>query len=103
MIEFNYADDEQTLDNWNTVLFQKRHIEQLAAELTAKGHEVAPMDFSVGYRALDRFVDIPPFGTDRTIAFDRLWRDGWQSAHLRVSVDGFAVATFGLIVRRARG
>ena len=100
IIEFNYADDGQTIDDWDLVLFQRRHIEALAGRLTAAGHTVAPLNFHVGHQPLDRFVDLPPFETDRTPAFDRLWRDGWESAHLKVAIDGFACTSFGLIVRR---
>lgn len=100
MFDFNFADDERTIDNWNAVLFQRRHIEALSAELKAAGHAPARLDFHVGHQPLDRFIDLPPFDTDRTAAFDRLWRDGWQAAHLKVAIDGFAVTSFGLICRR---
>ena len=82
------------------VLFQRRHIEALAEEMRARGHEVRALDFHVGHQPLDRFIDIPPFDNDRTEAFNGLWRDGWQSAHLKMSVDGFATTSFGLICRR---
>lgn len=102
ILEFNYADDDRTIDNWELVLFQRRHIEALAQELQQAGHAVAPLNFHVGHQPLDRYVDLPPFGADRTEAFDRLWRDGWQSAHLKVSIDGFACTSFGLIVKKSR-
>lgn len=100
VFDFNFADDEQTIDDWPSVLFQRRHIEALARELRARGHEPRPLDFHVGHQPLDRFIDIPPFDNDRTEAFNGLWRDGWQSAHLKTSMDGFAVTSFGLICRR---
>jgi len=100
VFDFNFADDQQTIDNWPMVLFQRRHIEALAEEMRARGHEPRPLDFHVGHQPLDRFIDIPPFDNDRTEAFNGLWRDGWQSAHLKMSVDGFAVTSFGLICRR---
>lgn len=102
VVDFNFADDERTIDNWTPVLFQRRHIEALAAALKADGHEVSPLDFNVGFQEMDRFIDFAPFDTARTPAFDRLWRDGWQGAHLKVMVDGFAVTSFGLVVRKAR-
>ena len=90
------------LDDWNAVLFQRRHIEALHAALKADGHQPAPLDFNVGFQEMDRFIDMPPFDTGRTAAFDRLWRDGWQGGHLKVMVDGFAVTSFGLVVRAKR-
>jgi hypothetical protein len=101
LFDFNFADDERTIDNWSSVLFQRRHIEALSAELKAAGHTPARLDFHVGHQPMDRFIDLPPFDAGRTPAFDRLWRDGWQSAHLKVAIDGFAVTSFGLICRRA--
>jgi hypothetical protein len=100
LFEFNFADDERTIDDWSLVLFQRRHIEALVDRLVAAGHEISPLSFHVGHQPLDRYVDVPPFETTRTAAFDRLWRDGWQSAHLKASIDGFACTTFGLIARR---
>jgi hypothetical protein len=100
IIEFNYADDERTIDDWDMVLFQRGHIEALAARLKAEGHTVSPLSFHVGHQPLDRYVDLPPFDTDRTAAFDRLWRDGWGGAHLKAAIDGFACTSFGLIARR---
>jgi hypothetical protein len=100
--EFNYADDAQTLDDWRPALFQRRHLEAVAAAWAAQGHAPTPLDFHVGHQALDRFVDIPPFSVDTTEAQANLWRDGWQSAHLKTAIDGFACTSFGLVVRRSR-
>jgi hypothetical protein len=101
--DFNYADDAQTLDDWGLVLFQRRHFEALVEGWRTQGHETTPLDFHVGHQAMDRFVDIPPFDVNQTEAQDRLWRDGWQAAHLKTTIDGFAVTSFGMVVRRSRG
>lgn len=102
VVDYNFADDERTPDDWSHVLFQRRHIEAMAAALKADGHEVSPLDFNPGFQEMDRFIDLPPYDTGRTPAFDRLWRDGWQAAHLKMMVDGFAVTSFGIVVRKAR-
>jgi hypothetical protein len=102
VFDYNFADDARTLDNWSHVLFQRRHIEALAEALRADGHEVSPLDFNPGFQEMDRFVDLPPFDTSRTQAFDRLWRDGWQAAHLKVMMDGFIVTSFGVMARKSR-
>ena len=95
--EFNINPDGPTIDNWPTVLFQRRHMEALAARLTEQGHDVAPLDFALGDGPLDRFIDLPPFHHDLSPALAE-----WLGAplHLKVAVDGFAATCFGVIVRK---
>jgi hypothetical protein len=93
--EFNFLDDERTIDNHGTVLFQRKHFEEMANRLTAAGHRVAPLDFNVGNDPLDRFIDIPPFPGDWSPAHHANWSS--DSFHLKLSVDGFAATCFGLI------
>jgi len=100
LVQFNYADDDQTIDDWESVLFQRHHLEALTDRLTQAGHRPAPLNFHVGHQPLDRYVDLPPFDLNGTQPFERLWRDGWESAHLKVSIDGFACTSFGLMVRK---
>jgi 2-polyprenyl-3-methyl-5-hydroxy-6-metoxy-1,4-benzoquinol methylase len=90
--EFNLSDGE-TIDNWITVLYQRRHIEELVARLTDKGYRVAPLDFSAGENVLDGYVDIPPW-SDEGIHI------GPSTAHLKLSVDGFACTSLGLVIER---
>lgn len=95
--EFNINAQGPTIDNWPTVLFQQRHIEALAEKLREQGHDVAPLDFSLGDRPLDRFIDLPPYQHDLSPELA-----DWIGApqHLKVSVDGFAATCFGIIVRK---
>ncbi|QTL04192.1 methyltransferase domain-containing protein [Aquabacter sp. L1I39] len=97
--EFNFLRDDATIDNWPTVLFQRRHFKDLAARLVAKGHEVAPLDFDVGAGRLDRFIDVPPYADDLPASVPS-WREAPQ--HLKLMIDGFASTCFGLIIRKAR-
>lgn len=91
--EFNFIHDEQTIDNWSLVLFQRRHFEEMAKQLTAKGCRVLPLDFNVGNRPLDRFIDVPPFDAPGANVND--WsRD---ATHIKASIDGFPCTSFGLI------
>jgi hypothetical protein len=92
--EFNYLEDEETIDNYGTVLFRKRDFEELAARLTAANHEVAVLDFSVGSDFLDRFIDLPPY--------DSKIYAHTQDAHLKLLIDGFASTSFGIIIRKSR-
>ncbi|MCA3611586.1 MAG: hypothetical protein IOC52_05765 [Methylobacterium sp.] len=95
--EFNYLSDEETLDNWPTVLFQRRHFEALAQDLIAQGHEVAPLNFNIGRDPLDFFVDIPPFAGDWTEYQKSIFPN---PTHIKLSIDGFASTCFGLFIRK---
>jgi SAM-dependent methyltransferase len=96
--EFNYRSNEDTVDNWPTVLFRRRDFETLINELRAEGHVVLGPDFDVGDKVLDQFIDIPPYSfKDGWLAMDKLGKED-QSAHLKLSVDGFPCTCFGLII-----
>lgn len=95
--EFNINPAGPTIDNWPTVLFQRKHMEQLAEELRADGHTVAPFDFDVGDQPMDQFIDLPPWG-DNANALPVASLGG--PLHLKVSVDGFASTCFGVIITK---
>ncbi|MGE3916679.1 MAG: hypothetical protein AB7F78_13365 [Hyphomicrobiaceae bacterium] len=96
--EFNFLNDAQTIDNWATVLFQRRHFEEISARLRSQGHAVARLDFDIGNGPMDRFVDLPPYEHDLQGAALR-WANGTQ--HLKLMLDGFASTCFGLIVKKS--
>jgi SAM-dependent methyltransferase len=91
--EYNLAETGRTLTSGVTVLYQRRHIEELARRLEAAGHRVAPLDFSAGEGVLDRFVDLPPFSLP----------DGTQpvkdTPHLRKAFREHTATSIGIIVR----
>jgi SAM-dependent methyltransferase len=87
--EFTFAEGE-TLDNWPTVLYQKRHLLELAERLRNKGHQVEDFDFDPGSGIIDRLVDLPPWSHDLLPP---------ASAHLKLSVDGFTCTSAGMIIR----
>jgi hypothetical protein len=97
--EFNFAEERMTVDNWPTVLFQRRHFIEISERLKAAGHDVAPLDFDVGAGPLDRFIDVPPYLHDWTPEMIRQW--GADANHIKLSVDGFASTCFGLIIQKA--
>lgn len=85
--EFNCLNDEETIDNNPyLVLFQRQHLSELTARLTAAGHFVAPLSFDVGVAPLDLYVDMPPYA---------------DSPHLKILVKNFATTCFGLVIRKA--
>ena len=83
--EYNYKNNAETIDNAPTVLFRRRDFENIAERLRAEGHEVAPISFDVGDDFLDTIVDLPPYSED---------------AHLKLSIQGFAVTCFGMVIRK---
>jgi SAM-dependent methyltransferase len=85
--EFNYLEEEETIDNWGTVLFRKCDFIEISKRLTAQGHEILFLDFDIGNGFLDQFIDIPPY-------------QQVQDAHLKLLVDGFATTSFGIIVKK---
>jgi len=97
--EFNIEADGPTIDNWPTVLFQRRHFEELARRLEAKGHKVAPFDFDPGNKILDKFVDLPPWHHDSNAAALTPWLG--DSHHLKVAADGFVCTCAGIVITKA--
>ncbi len=98
--EFNFLSDDETIDNWPTVLPLRRHFAALAERLRGLGHEVNSLDFNVGDKPLDRFIDIPPYPGDPSQKLERMNAHG-DSAHLKLSIDGFASTCFGMIIRKS--
>ena len=96
--EFNIAPDGPTIDDWATVLFKREHFTALAERLTAAGHTVAPLDFDIGDKPMDRFIDLPPWSHDLPAEWQR-WHG--QPAHLKIAFDGFVSTCFGLVIRKA--
>ncbi len=96
--EFNFTRDDETIDNWITVLFQRRHFQALAGHLQDKGHHVAPLDFHVGDDPMDRFIDLPPFRDDWSSGMKASW--GGNTPHLKLNIDGFPTTCFGLIITK---
>jgi len=83
--EFNLSSNDATLDNASTVLFREQDMRELARRLTAKGHRVAPFDFTRGVGEVDRYIDMPPYLAD---------------PHLTMALSGYVTTSVGLIVQR---
>jgi 2-polyprenyl-3-methyl-5-hydroxy-6-metoxy-1,4-benzoquinol methylase len=95
--ELNIDSEGPTVDNWPTVLYQRRHFEQLASRLQQRGHYVAPLDFSLGDQPMDRFIDLPPYHHDMS---DDMKDWLGPPYHLKVGTDGFACTCFGILIRK---
>jgi SAM-dependent methyltransferase len=90
-LEFGLANDDETIDNYPTVLFQQRHLRALAERLERAGYRVAPFNFDRGDGLLDQFVDVGPWQSDHVSVSSQL-------ATLKSSFDGFICTSFGVIV-----
>ncbi|MBO1064033.1 class I SAM-dependent methyltransferase [Dolichospermum flos-aquae UHCC 0037] len=98
--EYNYTNEPETIDNWPTVIFQNRHFEEIAKRLKNQGYQVAELDFNVGNKPLDRFIDIPPYSVGEGWLSKDTWNDINQGGHLKLTVDGYPCTCFGLIIRK---
>ena len=97
--EFNFYDDDVTVDNWGCVYFQRKHFLDLASRLRAKGYEVPPINFDLGTGPLDRFIDLPPYAHQVSKELRKLWS---TQEHLKIAHDGIATTCFGLIIRKPK-
>jgi hypothetical protein len=87
--EFNVSSNDATLDDTDTVIFRMRDIERLKQELTAKGHFIEELDYSLGGLPEDFNVDVFPHR---------------QEVHLKLQLNEFVVTSIGLIIqKRKRG
>jgi SAM-dependent methyltransferase len=95
--EFNFYDENITIDNWGCVFFQRKHFLDLADRLRAKGYEIPAISFDLGADPLDRFIDLPPYSHQVSKELKNLWI---RQQHLKVAHDGVASTCFGLIIRK---
>jgi 2-polyprenyl-3-methyl-5-hydroxy-6-metoxy-1,4-benzoquinol methylase len=92
--EFNFMHAD-TIDNWTTVLFQQSHFKEMERRLAEKGCQIAPLNFDVGDKPLDKFIDVAPYSHDWDFAQASIWRSG--ANHIKLTADGIPVTCFGLI------
>lgn len=82
--EFNLSSNDETLEAENCVAFRQRDIDRVVAELRAKGHEVAELDYSLGWLPHDYKVDTPP----------------WGIPHLRLKLGHFVCTSIGIVITK---
>lgn len=99
--EFNYTEDDVTIDNWPTVLFLRKHFLELSKMAVAQGFEVMPINFDIGVRPLDNFVDLPPYDFNSFLTHQPgSMSADYRQGHLKLSIDGFPATCFCVIIRR---
>ncbi|WP_422137498.1 methyltransferase domain-containing protein [Endozoicomonas sp. ALC020] len=92
--EYNYTSDHETIDNWPTVLFRKCDMKKLSKDLSKHKHHLYDIDFSIGDMILDKFIDIPPYSS-------KAYSSIKQTAHLKLTIDGFPCTCIGIIVKKS--
>lgn len=98
--EYNFSHDDKTIDNWNTVLFLRKHFREIERRLRDRGHKLSPLNLSVGAKPMDKFIDVPPFGDHYTPELRKEWEV--DIAHIKLLIDGFPSTCFGLIIEKGR-
>jgi hypothetical protein len=84
--EFNLSSNDETLETDNCVAFRQRDIDKVVSELRAEGHEVAELDYSLGWLPHDYKVDTPP----------------WGIPHLRLKLAHFVCTSIGIVITKQR-
>jgi hypothetical protein len=84
--EFNLTSNTSTVTKGRTVIFRRADIEELVRRVRALGHDVEPLDLTIGEHPLDWFVDQRPYTRDK---------------HLRKRQGRYAATSIGLIIRKS--
>ena len=83
--EFNLSSNDETIESPGLSIFRRRDMEELAARLTAAGHEVSPFDWSSGPGFAETVIDLPPFK---------------GNPHLKLQIEKYTCTSVGIIVRK---
>ncbi len=97
--EYNLDQAGGTIGQGTTVLYQRRHLDALAARLAAAGHTMLSLDDAQGSGMLDRYVDLPPFAPGP--GQDASPLGALDPSHLRLSVRGYPATSAGIVIRAA--
>jgi hypothetical protein len=85
--EYNVRSNDETIDNFWTVIYRQRDIDQLIGELRARGHIVDNFIVAPDLDEIDEHVDVPPYAHD---------------PHLKLAFEGMVMTSCGIVVRRGR-
>ena len=84
--EFNVFSDDATVASGETVLYRRQDLERLRERVAAAGHTIGTIDYDPGTRLLDRFIDVPPYGTE---------------PHLKLLLMKFVTTSVGLVITKS--
>lgn len=85
-MDLNVSSGEESIETGDFAAPARRDLEALVSRLVDAGHEVLPVNLHPGFEEADCIVDVPPYGLP----------------HLKVGFGGAVLASFGLVVRKAR-
>lgn len=91
--EFNLSSNGDTIESGDTVLYRRKDLDALIAELRARGHKVDEFIIAPDAHFLDGYVDTPPFATPTPTT---------GPAHLKLELYGYACTSVGITVQRGR-
>lgn len=97
--EFNYLGIPQRIDNWGSVIFNRKDFEILSKEIKEYGGEILGLDFSYGDGILDKYIDLPPF-FHQTIEGINIKYPEYEVPHIKLNIDGFPATCFGIIIKK---
>jgi hypothetical protein len=83
--EFNLSSNDETIETPSLSIFRRRDMEELAARLSAAGHEVSRFDWSSGPGFAETVIDLPPYK---------------GNPHLKLQIEQYACTSVGIIVRK---
>jgi len=83
--EFNLSSNDETVETASVSIFRRRDMEELAARLTAAGHDVSPFDWSSGPGFAETVIDVPPYK---------------GNPHLKLQIEQYDCTSVGIIVRK---
>lgn len=84
--EYNVSSNTSTFETVSSVVYRRRDIEELVERLSAAGHRVSPVDWTVGSGLIDGVIDQPPYR---------------QSPHLKLNIHGYSCTSIGLIIKKS--
>jgi hypothetical protein len=83
--EFNLSSKADTMETPSCSIYRESDIRALLNELQAGGFETACLNLNTGGSAVDKHIDVPPYGF---------------SPHLKLLLDKIVVTSIGIIVRK---
>lgn len=81
--EYNISSSEKTVSSGPTVIFRKKDMLKLKAELEKMGCFVYPFNFDAGSGELDKYVDYPPYSSN---------------SHIKLGLSNFVTTSVGIII-----